>query len=59
MDADASIPRVLWSIIRLIVAVTIVSPILVLAGLAALVGIGCDLVFHFIVRILGVDLEDP
>jgi hypothetical protein len=59
MTEDASIPRILWSMLRLIVAVTIVSPILFLAGVAALVGVGCDLAFHFIVRILCIDLEDP
>lgn len=59
MENDDSISRVLWSIARLIVAVTIVSPILILAGLADLVGIGCNRAFYFIARIMRIDLENP
>ena len=57
MTDDTSIPRVLWSIIRLIVAVTIVSPLLVLAWLAYLVGVGCDRAFYFVAHTMRVDLE--
>jgi hypothetical protein len=58
MTDEDSVSTILWSMARLIVAVLIVSPILIIAGLADLVGIGCNRAFHFITRIMRVDLED-
>lgn len=52
MEEPESISGIAWNILRLVVGFVIVCPIIVLGGLAWIVGIGCDRAFHFIARIM-------